>query len=270
MLKRAIVALVSKPGDAPVFETPGAYGLSFEDVTFTSGDGVRLSGWLIGGASDKVIVQTHFGVLSSRSGYTPEGKLLTRAWPKKIRFLRHIKALVEAGYSVLAYDMRNHGESGADPRGKVTGGLREAADVIAAVRYINNHPDFSGASIGLLSLCMGANATTFAFGMENGLADVPNLAALIAVQPLLMVDQIHAMKIPDMLIDPASKLNQEKLLVQNRNDPMHNRESIERYFNLLYVEKEMTWLDLEKAQLAAYDYFANDPTEMLTFFGAHV
>lgn len=290
MLKKAVIALATKPRDAPVFETPAAYGLPFEDVTFTSADGVRLSGWLIRSTGDKVIVQTHFGVLSSRAGYTPEGKGLLKPWPTRIHYLRHIKALVDSGYSVLAYDMRNHGESGADPHGKVTGGLREAADVIAAVRFIVDHPDFSGFPIGLLSLCMGANATTFAFGMEAGLSDIPNLAALIAVQPLLMVDQLHAMMIPDLLIDPASKLNQEQggtdlrasfmsavprinvptLLVQNTNDPMANRDSIDRYFDLLEVEKEMLWLDLKKARLAAYDYFTNEPEKMIRFFAQHV
>lgn len=105
MLKEAVLALVTKPGDSPVFQTPADYGLAFEDVVFASADGVALSGWLIRGAGDKVIVQTHFGVLSSRAGYTPEGKGLMKPWPTKIHYLRHIKALVEAGYSVLAYDM---------------------------------------------------------------------------------------------------------------------------------------------------------------------
>lgn len=290
MLKEAVISMVAKPGDAPVFETPGDYGLPYKDVTFESADGVMLSGWLIGETSDKVIVQTHFGVLSSKSGYTPEGKGLLKPWPTTIHYLRHIKALVNAGYAVLAYDMRNHGDSGADPCGKVTGGVREAADVIAAVRFIADHPDFADARIGLLSLCMGANATTFAFGAEDGLAQIPNIAALIAIQPLLMIDQLHAMKIPAMLIEPASKLNQEEggtdlhesfmsfvprinvptLLVQNTNDPMCNRDSIDLYFDLLEVEKEMLWVDQEKARLAAYDYFANEPEKMLSFFARYI
>lgn len=60
------------------------------------------------------------------------------------------------------------------------------------------------------------------------------------------------------------------LLVQNINDPMCNRDSIDLYFNLLEVEKEMLWVDLEKARLAAYDHFANHPTKMVEFFSRHV
>ncbi len=34
---------------------------------------------------------------------------LVRAWPEDIPFLEHIKILADNGYTVLAYDLRNHG-----------------------------------------------------------------------------------------------------------------------------------------------------------------
>jgi hypothetical protein len=36
------------------------------------------------------------------------------------------------------------------------------------------------------------------------------------------------------------------------------------------VEKELRWVDLTPARLAAYDYFTNDPADMIRFFDAHV
>lgn len=284
------VNMVSYAGSSPVFEKPSDYGLDYEDVTLRTEDGVALSGWFLPGAGSGVIVQTHFGGVSSRAGYTPDGKGDTPPWPTAIHFLRHIEALVAEGYSVLAYDLRNHGDSGPDPRGKLTGGVREADDVLAAVRYVTGRPGLTDAPIGLLSLCMGSNATTYAFGSTPGLADVANIRALIAIQPMLTVDQLHYMGAPEDIIDPAnelsrsqggadlrasflpavSRINVPTMLVQNTNDPMLNRHSIDAYFDLLEVDKEMKWVDLKPARLAAYDHFANDPTDMSRFFGTHV
>lgn len=285
-----VVNLVSFAGDSPVFEHPSDYDLDYQDVTFTANDGVVLSGWFIPGSGTEVIVQTHFGGISSRAGYTPAGKGHSPPWPTAIHYLRHIKALVAQGYSVLAYDMRNHGESAADPAGKLTSGVREANDVLAAVRFVTERPGLADASIGLLSLCMGANATTYAFGMAPGLAEVANIRALIAIQPMLTIDQLHAMGVPDELVDPANELNQSQggtdlrasflpavprinvptMLVQNINDPMLHRTSIDAYFDRLAVEKQMKWVDLAPARLAAYDHFAEEPEDMIRFFDTHV
>jgi hypothetical protein len=149
-----VVNLVSVAGHSPVFECPADYGLEYQDVTFTASDGVELSGWFIPGSGPGVIVQTHFGGISSRAGYSPDGKGDTPPWPNAIHNLRHIEAIVDQGYSVLAFDLRNHGDSAADPAGKLTGGVREAKDVLAAVRFVTERPGLANAPIGLLSLCM--------------------------------------------------------------------------------------------------------------------
>ena len=56
MFGKAISNLMIKPGLAPVFDSPENHGLNYEDVTFKAEDGVTLSGWLIKGGTDKVIV----------------------------------------------------------------------------------------------------------------------------------------------------------------------------------------------------------------------
>ena len=74
MFGKMISDMMIKPGKSPVFETPDQYGLDYEDVTFKTDDGVTLSGWLVKGNTNKVIIQSHFGVQCSRSGFTVEGK----------------------------------------------------------------------------------------------------------------------------------------------------------------------------------------------------
>ncbi|MEL6180117.1 MAG: alpha/beta hydrolase [Myxococcota bacterium] len=284
--------MMIKPGSSPVFGTPSDYGLDYEDVTFEATDGVTLSGWLIKGGSDKLIIQSHFGVQSSRSGFTPTGKGMIKLWKTDIPFLRHAKALVEAGYSVLMYDFRNHGESGAGTCPWVSWGPEERKDILAAAKFVNEHPLYGDATVGLLSICMGAAATTYAYGeADGGLKVYPNIKALIAVQPLLYPDFVRGLGIPGFLSRGASKVNQERtgidldtvsflpnvkeipvptLVIQNTNDPWANVERVQQYFDELQVEKEIRWPELSKDRAAAYDWLGTHPEQLVAFFDTYM
>ena len=74
MFGKMVSNLMIKPGKSPVFGSPKDVGLQYEDVEFEASDGVTLRGWLINGGADRVVIQSHFGVQCSRSGYTPKGK----------------------------------------------------------------------------------------------------------------------------------------------------------------------------------------------------
>ncbi|MEL6820541.1 MAG: alpha/beta hydrolase [Calditrichota bacterium] len=293
MFGKAISNLMIKPGKSPVFETPDKYGLQYEDVTFKAKDGVLLSGWLLEGRSDKVIIQSHFGVQCSRCGYTQEGKGLMKnaLWTGDIHFLEQAKYLVDAGYSVLMYDLRNHGNSGEGSTPWVTWGQDERKDVLAAVDFIASHPKYSGASIGLLSICMGGASTTFAYGLEPEMKKHNNIKAIIAVQPLTYDYFVKAMGMPQFLINSGNRFNESQrgvnltgdsflpyakdisvptLVIQNENDPMTNMGMVNRYFSDLTVEKELLLLDLEKKRGAAYDWLGKNPEKILSWFGKYV
>lgn len=291
MFGKTISNLMIKPGKSPVFETPDKYGLSYEDVSFTTDDGVTLSGWLVKGGTDKVIVQSHFGVQCSRCGFTQEGKGMMKnaLWTSDIHFLDQAKYLVDAGYSVLMYDMRNHGDS--QQTDWVSWGIKERKDILAAVKYVAGHPDYQDANIGLLSICMGQGASTFAFGMEPEMKKIKNLKTMISVQPLTYDYFVEAMGLPKFLIDAGNKYNQEKrntdltgdsflpyakdvsvptLVIQNQNDPMTNMDMVKQYYNDLTVEKEMLWLDLEKKRGAAYAWLGQNPDPIVDWFNKHL
>ena len=282
---------IVKGGQAPVFDNPKDYGLDYEAVTFDASDGVTLSGWLIKGGTDKIIIQSHFGVQSSRSGYTPKGKSWPRMWATDIPFLRHAKYLVDQGYSVLMYDFRNHGDSGTGTCEWVTWGPEEHKDVLAAVDYVANHPDYNDSRIGLLSICMGAASSTYAFGKENGLQSYENIKAMIAIQPLIYPDFIRALGLDNFVGRMVTRRNIERtgidlnavsflpnvkdinvptLLVQNSNDEYLHRETIEQYYNNLQIEKEMMWVDLGTKRAAGYDYLTKSPEKILSFFDKYV
>ena len=124
-----------KPFQSPLFDNPKNYDLDYEDVCFEARDGVKLRGWLIRGGSERVIVQSHFGVQCNRAGYCPKGKGFITPWKQDICFLRQAQYFANNGYSVLMYDFRGHGESDLGTTPWVSWGPEEAKDIVAAVDY---------------------------------------------------------------------------------------------------------------------------------------
>jgi dienelactone hydrolase len=292
MFGKTISDLMIKPGKSPVFETPDKYGLEYEEVTFSARDGVKLSGWLLGGGTDKIIIQSHFGVQCSRCGYTQAGKGMMKnaLWTSDIHFLEQAKYLTKNGYSVLMYDLRNHGNSGTGTIPWVAWGVEERKDVLAAVNYISNHRDYAQASIGLLSICMGASSSTFAYGLEPEIKEKQEVKAMIAVQPLTYDYFVKAMGLPNFLIASGNKYNSKRgvdltgdsflpyvkdisvptLVIQNKNDPMTNMNMVKQYYHDLQVDKDILWLDLEKKRGAAYAWIGKNPEKILEWFGKYV
>lgn len=291
MFGKQISDLMIKPGKSPVFETPEKYSLEYEDVTFKTSDGVTLSGWLVKGGTDKVIIQSHFGVQCSRCGFTQEGKGMMKnaLWTSDIHFLDQTKYLVEAGYSVLMYDMRNHGES--EQTGWVSWGKDERKDVVAAIKFITEHNVYQNATIGLLSICMGQGASVFAFGMEEEMKSFKNLKTMISVQPLTYDYFVKAMGVPNFLISSGNKYNADKrdtdltgdsflpyakdisiptLVIQNQNDPMTNMDMVKGFYNDIQVDKEIMWLDLEKKRGAAYAWLGKNSKPIVDWFDKYI
>ncbi len=163
----------------PITRTPADAGLPYEDVVFPSADGVELRGWFLpqerrdGGAAP-AIAFVHgwpWNRLGNEAGLMPFAD-------RSVDFLVPAKALHGAGFQLLLFDLRNHGESGT--AAPVTLGLHEARDVVGAVRLLRGRPDVDGSRIGLLGTSMGGNAVLYA------IPDCQPIAAAISVQPNLV------------------------------------------------------------------------------------
>jgi len=101
----------------PVHKTPADHGIeNWEDIYFPSADGTPLEGWYIpsvAGESDKLIIINH-PMPMSRSGFTGHfGEPFSGVDTLEIDFVAHMAHLSKAGYNILAYDLRNHGNSAA-------------------------------------------------------------------------------------------------------------------------------------------------------------
>jgi len=276
---------------APLFDNPANWGLEYEDVEFKTADGITLRGWLINPGQDKVIIQGHFGLFSCRSGYTNDGKPIgMRAWPTDIPFLKHIKVFAEHGYTTLAYDLRNHGDSDRGTSQWSCDGQAEFQDVLAAVRFVTSHPDYKDAPIGMLDICMGSSAMALAHGVPDGLEYVDNIKAHVVIQPLYSGMWLRQMRIPEFMIRGAVKhsvkrggvnfdiapidrvklINKPTMLIQNKNDPIANMDYIRKYFDELQVEKEMVWTDVGKGRINGYADLTERPEKVIEWFGKFV
>ena len=289
---RAVGDMMLRPPEQPFPKTPKDYGIDYRDVEFVARDGVRLSGWLLNERAKKVVIMTHFGYRANRYGYQlahqPEG---SRPYDKEIEFVAVARRLTDAGYAVLMYDLRNHGESGKSELGVGTGGVDERWDVLAAVDFIASESATRNKPIGLLSYCMGANSTMTAMAEDPDTFTRAGVKAMVALQPLRNGDFLRKIGITGGLWkaveehftshtggisldypiqDVARSVNVPTRLVQARKDPHTDFDFVADVFDNIPVEKEMYWLEEPTHRFDGYNWFASHPADMLTWFDRFV
>jgi pimeloyl-ACP methyl ester carboxylesterase len=175
-LTRMMVA----PSRQHLRSTPQKKGLLFEDVQFPARDGLRVSGWFIPASEEKsqggaTILLLH-GWQWNRLGFEGGNLFSNVIGSKAVDLIGLVTDLNAAGYHVLTFDLRNHGESAtAHP---VTFGQSEAKDLLGALAYLEDRDDVDSKRIGALGFSIGANAILFA------LPQTDNIKAAIAVQPM--------------------------------------------------------------------------------------
>jgi pimeloyl-ACP methyl ester carboxylesterase len=133
--------------------SPADRGLTYTDVTFRTGDGVRLSAWYIPSANSGAVV-TVPGAGSNRSAT-----------------LGQAAALAGHGYGVLMVDPRGQGRSGGHA---MDAGWYGDRDLAAAVSYLQHLPGIDPNRVGVLGLSMGGEEAI------GAAAAVPAIRAVVA------------------------------------------------------------------------------------------
>ncbi|MEM1315741.1 MAG: alpha/beta hydrolase [Pseudomonadota bacterium] len=291
---QALAGFAVKPAfRTPVHKTPSDHGLrEWEDVFFPSADGVPLEGWYVpaaGGETDKLIVMNH-PMPMSRSGFTGHwGAPWSQVDDIEIDFVAHIAHLARAGYNVLAYDLRNHGASGAANGGICGIGRYEWRDCVGAKAYVDAHPRLSGMTLGLYSQCTGGNAQYEAMARRPELfGNVRCMLSPLVVSMTALMGRFAALQgVGDCMA--ALDVEQRKLggfangemtphlfaadvtvptfVVQVREDAWTTPEDGERTFELLgAAQKELFWIEGTRRRFDGYNYFGRNPEKMVGWF----
>ncbi len=285
ILSRSVIHLDRQP----VPKTPADYGLNFQNAVFKTADGVNLKGWLIPAASNKLVIITHVGGLT-KYGSTKQFRSWSKLFDEEVEFLKIARHLHDAGYGVLMFDFRNHGESDPSPNGGKAGiGLEEYQDVVAAMSYIQNNSELRDMAVGFVSFCMGANSTIIA--MSKNPESFKNAKCLVAVQPIsmqvfvrtylkkrftsaggkLLFPLVKAFvnmqsKYPLEDMSPANfvkDIQVPTLYVQTRNDPWTEPNDITGFYENTKVPKEFFWIEGLTHRFQGYQYFGDNPEKML-------
>lgn len=130
-----IAELMAYSTRTPILRTPDQYGMAYEDIFFPAIDGVTLEGWFIPAKNSNKLIICNHPMPGNRYGYPGHLEPWKNFGGFEVNFLPEYKILHDAGYNVIAYDMRNHGRSGAGNGGIVGHGIVEYRDVIGSLRY---------------------------------------------------------------------------------------------------------------------------------------
>jgi uncharacterized protein (DUF1330 family)/pimeloyl-ACP methyl ester carboxylesterase len=288
----ATVDLFTQSYRTPILRTPDEYGMAYEDVFFPAMDGVTLEGWFIPAKSDRLVIFNH-PMPANRYGYPGHLDPWKNFGGFEVNFLPEYKALHDAGYNILTYDMRNHGRSGVGSGGLLGHGLFEYRDVIGSLRYARSRADTKDMKIALYSRCLGANSTIV--GMKKHPEEFHDVKALILLQPVtpkvfleramemngiengiemfakayynrsgLHLDDVWPMEYSKAVTIPT-------LVAQVHNDFLTKPSNVQEiYDNISAKDKKLFWIEGTDRRFDGYNYFGKNPKLILEWFDSHM
>jgi len=283
---------------APVLHSPSEHGLAYEDVTFSAHDGVPLEAWFIPASGSRKLIIANHPLGFSRSGIPTHLQPWHGDWAAsgngfEVDLVPDYKILHDAGYNVLAYDLRNHGMSSAANGGVTTHGFTEGRDVVGSLEYVRTRPDTRDMIIGLFSRCMGG-VSTFA-AMTRFPEAFDGVRCLLSPQPVtqryIVQRRLALLGLGDRLddFDTLIRLNtsvgldrrvpQEwaknvrvpTFLYQVRRDSVTDPSDVQAmYDNIPVADKKLHWIEGTTARWDGYMEFQRRPTPMLEWFNQHM
>ena len=284
---------------SPILHTPSEAGLDYQEVSFPSLDGTPLEGWFIpADRSDKIIIANH-PMGFSRSGMPTQLEPWKSAWASsgndfEVNLIPDYKILHDAGYNVLAYDLRNFGHSSAANGGIGSSGIFESRDVLGSLGYVHSREDTRGMTVGLFSRCLGCNSTLYA--MKSHPEAFHGVRCLVGPQPVntktIVTQQLSLAGVPIDRIDDLEKRIVLKtsigfdqrdcrewaksvcvptFLYQVHDDILTKASDMQIMFdNMPIADKKLFWIEGTTRRWDGYAYFQRHPEQMLEWFAMHM
>ena len=292
------LANIVRPLRSFIHKTPDEYGMIFEEWVIPSLDGVPLEAWYIsakGGESNKLVIFNH-ALPMCRSGFPGHFGLPWSGYDAvEIDFVLQYKHLTDAGYNVLTYDIRNHGNSGSANNGLSGIGNWEWRDCVGIKQFVDAHPRLGKMDVALYSQCMGGNSQYRAimerpelfqnvkcmvspmvvsmgaiYDAFSEISGVSQYQELIDLELLKMGAFIAAEMTPHLW---AHAVTMPTMIVQVKDDEWtRNPEDGQKTFDLLgSSEKELLWIEGTTRRFKdGYNWFGRYPEQILPFIDKYM
>jgi hypothetical protein len=167
-----------------VYGTPASHGLRYEQVSFLSDDGTRLSGWFIPAVGDAMGTVVHFhGNAQNMTAH-----------------FSYVAWLPREGFNLFVFDYRGYGASGGSPD-------REGVyrDCVAALECVRRRADVDPDRIVLLGQSLGgANAIAVAGSGDAGKIRAVAVDSAFFSYRLIVRDQMRHIPLVSLLRWPLS------------------------------------------------------------------
>ena len=190
-----------------IYPAPARFGLRYEDVTFPSKDGTKLTGWFIRGFGQvpKGTVIHFHGNAKNMANHFPAA-----AW------------LPKYGFNVLTFDYRGYGRSEGKPS---PGGLY--LDCLGAIEYVKSRKDVDPDKLVLFGQSLGAaNAITLVGKPASELKPLTGIRAVLADSSFYSYRSIAAGSVRQFPLVSLFRKPLAFLIVDNRYSP-------ERYISFI-------------------------------------
>ncbi|KAH7115340.1 Alpha/Beta hydrolase protein [Dactylonectria estremocensis] len=296
---RSLAAPLRNQIPTPLLHQPGEAGLKYEDVFFPSEDGISLEAWYVPRpGSNKLIIVNH-PLRCNRAGFPAH----LEPWKSflggsatgndyELNFVPDLKILHDAGYNVLAYDMRNFGNSGQANGGISGTGHFESRDVIGSLNYVRSRQDTKNMTIGLFSRCLGGIATFIAVhrrpevfkdvrcllvpnplsyrpfvekalemaGLEDHFDEVNKL---VKIESSFNIDELSPIRIMKSIRIPT-------FIYSVRNDILTKASDVQTMYDSIPIEdKRLHWVD-GTVRMKGYTYFQDNPQIFVEWLAQHM
>jgi len=284
---------------SPIMHSPSEENLVYEEVTFPALDGVPLEGWFIpADGSEKLIIANH-PMGFSRSGIPAHLEPWRSIWSSsgnafEVNFIPDYKILHDAGYNMLAYDLRNFGLSSAANGGIASSGIFESRDVLGSLRYVRDRRDTRDMTLGLFSRCLGCSSTFCAMMKDRCAFD--GVRCLVGPQPVTMkIILTRRLALAGVPADRIGDLEQRVVrrtsigfgprapqewakhvcvptfLYQVHDDVLTEPSDVQTMFdNIPLADKKLEWIRGTTARWDGYLEFQRRPQPMLDWFEKHM